>query len=157
MAALQVDDRAPEFELKAPEGNVMAIADLLAHNEYLVIAFYPAAWSRVCGDEMSVLQEMLGEFQQMGAAVVGISVDNTWTNQAWAEARGIEFPLLSDFEPKGAVARAFGVLHESGVAERALFVVDPERIVRYSYVSPMGEVPSLEGIFDTLEELSEDE
>lgn len=157
MASLQVGDRAPEFELKGADGNVMAIAGLLADSEYLVIAFYPAAWSRVCGDEMSVLQEMLGELQQMGAAVVGISVDNTWTNQAWAEAKGIEFPLLSDFEPKGQVARAFGVLHDSGVAERALFVVGSGGIVRYSYVSPMGEVPSLEGIFDTLEELAGDE
>lgn len=121
----------------------------------MVLAFYPADWSPVCGDQMALYNEMLAEFRKQKAQLLGISVDGVWCHAAFASDRKLHFPLLADFEPKGAVARQFGVYREGdGLTERALFVIDGEGIVRWSYLSPIGVNPGADGIFDALDSLS---
>jgi peroxiredoxin len=121
----------------------------------LVVVFYPADWTPVCGDQLSIYSELLPEFERLGGAqVVAISCDTAWCHRAFAQARKVRFPLLSDFEPKGATARAWGVYREGdGLSERALFVLDGEGVVRWSYVSPMAVNPGADGILEALEEL----
>ncbi len=120
----------------------------------VVLVFYPADWSPVCGDQVSLYNEMLSEFHAYDAQIIGVSVDGPWCHGAFAHDRKLRFPLLSDFEPKGEVARRYGVYHEQeGICERALFVIDAEGIVRWSYVSPIGINPGADGILDALEKL----
>ncbi len=120
----------------------------------VVLAFYPADWSPVCGDQMALYNEVLDEFQQFQTEVIGISVDGAWCHAAFARQNKLRFPLLADFEPKGAVARAYGVYNEKdGVCERALFVIDPDGIIHWRYVSPIGINPGANGILSALEDL----
>jgi peroxiredoxin len=120
----------------------------------LILAFYPADWSPVCGDQMSLYNEVLPEFKRLGAELLGISVDGIWCHLAFARDHKLRFPILSDFEPKGAVSRAYGVYRvESGTSERALFVIDPVGIIRWSYLSPIGVNPGADGILEALEGL----
>jgi len=122
----------------------------------VILAFYPADWSPVCGDQMALYNEILSEFRQFNAELIGISVDGIWCHLAFAESRKLHFPLLADFEPKGGVARQFGVYREhEGTSERALFVIDAEGIIRWSYVSPVGINPGADGILRALEALTQ--
>ncbi len=155
MTALESGSRAPDFELKAAQGDNVRLSDLLGEGKYVILAFYPAAWSPTCGDEMTLFQEFLDEFERLNAKLVGISVDNVWAVQAWAENKGITFPLLCDFHPKGTVAELYGVMRDDGVSERALFIVDPEGIIQYSYVSPIAENPGVDRLLDVLDKLQE--
>ena len=121
----------------------------------MVLAFYSADWSPVCGDQMALYNEVLPEFERYHAQLLGISVDGTWCHAAFARDRRLRFPLLADFEPKGAVARRYGAYREGdGVSERALFVVDEDGIVRWSYVSPVDVNPGADGILRALESLA---
>jgi peroxiredoxin len=129
------------------------LSDLLKDGKPVILAFYPAAFSPVCGDEMSLYQEVRDEFERLNAKIVGISVDNYWSVAAFAKAKGITFPLLSDFHPKGAVAQKYGVMRDDGIAERALFIIDPQGIIRYSYVSPILQNPGADRLLDELEKL----
>jgi peroxiredoxin len=98
--------------------------------------------------------EVLPEFKRFGAVLLGISVDSAWCHLAFAKDRNLHFPLLSDFEPKGAVARTYGVYrHLDGTSERALFVIDVAGIIRWSYVSPVGVNPGADGILRALQDL----
>jgi peroxiredoxin len=120
----------------------------------VILAFYPADWSPVCGDQMTLYNEILPEFRAFDAELLGISVDGVWCHKAFAEHRKLHFPLLADFEPKGEVARKFGVYRaRDGITERALFVIDAEGVVRWSYVSPIGVNPGADGILRALEAL----
>jgi peroxiredoxin len=120
-----------------------------------VLVFYPADWSPVCGDELTLFNELQPEFQRLGACVAGISVDGAWCHMAFARARKIKFPLLSDFHPKGEVARAYGVYRaQDGTAERALYVIDADGAVRWSYVSPIGVNPGADGVLRALESIA---
>ena len=120
----------------------------------MILAFYPADWSPVCGDQMALYNEILSEFQRYDAELLGISVDGVWSHLAFTEQRKLHFPLLADFEPKGAVARRYGVYRDGeGTTERALFVIDGDGIVRWSYVSPIGVNPGADGILRALEGL----
>ncbi len=157
MAALEVGTKAPDFDLKAAQGDNVRLSDLLAEGRYVILAFYPAAWSPVCGDEMTLFQEFLDEFEALNAKLVGISVDNVWAVQAWAESKGITFPLLCDFHPKGAAAEQYGVMRDDGVSERALFIVDADGIIQYAYVSPIAENPGVDRLFEALESLQKGE
>ncbi len=157
MAALESGSRAPDFELHTAQGDIVELSDFLEEGKHVILAFYPAAWSPTCGDEMTLFQEFLDEFEALNAKLVGISVDNVWAVQAWAESKGITFPLLCDFHPKGAVAELYGVMRDDGVSERALFIVDPEGIIQYSYVSPIAENPGVDRLFEALESLQEGE
>ncbi len=143
---------APEFSLNATPDQKLSLREL--RGRPVVLAFYPADWSPVCGDEIAQLNEVLPEFQRSGAELVGISVDGVWCHEAYARTRGIKFPLLADFEPKGAVSRAYGAFREGdGFSERALYVIDKDGIIRWSYCSPIGVNPGADGVLSALEAL----
>ena len=144
---------APEFTLHSTPDQTVSLADF--RGQPIVIAFYPADWSPVCGDQMTLYNEVLPEFRKHRAMVLGISVDGVWCHGAFASARKLHFPLLADFEPKGAVAKTYGAYrHREGVSERALFVVDGNGIIYWSYLSPIGVNPGADGILEALESLS---
>jgi peroxiredoxin len=152
-SALRPGTRAPDFRLNSTPDQQVALSDF--RGRPVVLAFYPADWSPVCGDQMALYNEVLPEFRRLGAQLLGISVDGAWCHRAFAEARKLHFPLLSDFEPKGGVSQAYGVYRKAeGVCERALFVLDGEGVVRWSYVSPIGVNPGADGILEALEGLT---
>jgi len=152
--ALEPGDAAPDFERKAtPDQSVTLQA---FRGRRLVIAFYPADWSPVCTDQMALYNEVLPEFRRHGAELVGISVDGAWCHAAFAQSRNLHFPLLADFEPKGEVARSFGVYDmTSGMSKRALFVIDADGTTNWSYVSPVGVNPGADGILAALEAMAD--
>ncbi|MBQ0903926.1 redoxin domain-containing protein [Micromonospora sp. U21] len=121
----------------------------------VVLAFYPADWSPVCGDQMSLYQAA-PVFDQYDAVLLGISVDSIWSHRAYARSQGIEFPLLADFEPKGEVARRYGEYTAPGEAARVLVVLDQAGTVAWSYVSTPNVNPGADGIFDALDRLAAD-
>jgi len=145
---------APEFVLNSTPDQKVSLRDF--NGRPLILAFYPADWSPVCGDQMALYNEILPEFQRFGAELVGISVDGIWCHLAFAHDRKLRFPLLADFEPKGTVASAYGAYRpQEGTSERALFVIDGGGIIRWSYLSPIGINPGAEGILAALEELDQ--
>src|ERR1700723_3122889 len=143
---------APDFSLHSTPDQLVSLSDF--RGAPLIVAFSPADWSPVCGDQMALYNEVLAEFHKFKAAIVGISVAGSWCYAAFAHDRKLHFPLLSDFEPKGGVARAYGVYRsQDGICERALFVIDSDGIIRWSYVSPLGVNPGADGILAALEAL----
>jgi peroxiredoxin len=149
---LQPGTAAPDFALSDHSGAVVSLADLLGKPAVLV--FYPADWSPVCGDQVALYNEVLPVFKDLGAQIFGISVDSRWCHGAFAENRRLRFPLLADFEPKGAVARRYGAYRDQdGTSERALFVIDAAGIIRWSYLSPIEVNPGADGILEALESL----
>jgi len=149
---LKAGTPAPEFTLNTTPDQRVALSDF--RGQPVVLAFYPADWSPVCGDQMTLYNEILPEFRKHNAALLGISVDGVWCHGAFAQARRLHFPLLADFEPKGAVARTYGAYRKrEGVAERALFVLDGEGTIVWSYLSPIGVNPGADGILEALESL----
>jgi peroxiredoxin len=143
---------APDFTLPNGPDSKLRLSDL--RGRPVVLCFYPADWSPVCGDELAVFNELLPEFQRHNAELLGISVDGVWCHRAFREARNLQFPLLSDFEPKGEVSRAYNAYRKGdGFSERALFVLDADGIVRWSYVSPVNVNPGANGVLAALEEL----
>jgi peroxiredoxin len=150
---LEPGARAPEFTLHATPDQALSLANF--RGQPVVLAFYPADWSPVCGDQMVLYNAVLPEFRRHRAALLGISVDGAWCHNAFAQHRHLHFPLLADFEPKGAVARSYGAYRaKDGVAERALFVLDPEGIIHWSYLSPIGVNPGADGILEALESIT---
>jgi peroxiredoxin len=148
--------RAPDFTLKVTPDQSVALGDLAGNP--VILAFYPADWSPVCGDQLTLYNEILPEFRKHDAELLGISVDGVWCHDAYAQNRRLHFPLLSDFEPKGAVARKYGAYRDAeGVAERALFVIDRNGVIFWSYRSPVGINPGADGILDALERLPREE
>jgi peroxiredoxin len=120
----------------------------------VILVFYPADWSPVCGDQVVLYNELLPEFHRYNAILLGLSVDSPWCHSAFAKDRKLRYPLLSDFEPKGAIARSYGAYRQDdGFCERALFVIDPEGVIRWSYVSPIDVNPGAGGILTALESL----
>jgi peroxiredoxin len=149
---LAINIPAPDFELDAQPDKKLALQDLKGKN--VILAFYPADWSPVCSDQMALYNEMHRFFSKYNAELIGISVDGKWCHAAFREARNLHFTLLADFEPKGAVARKYGVYNEkAGRSERALFVLDEEGIIRWSYLSPVGINPGADGILEALEKI----
>ena len=142
---------APDFTLPSGPGQTLSLRDF--RGKPVILAFYPADWSPVCGDQMALYNEVLPEFKRYGAELLGVSVDGVWCHKAFAEHRKLNFPLLADFEPKGAVARAYGVYRDGeGITERALFVIDGDGTIRWSYVSPIAVNPGADGILRALDE-----
>jgi len=149
---LPAGSTAPDFQLPVTPDQKLSLGELRGRS--VVLAFYPADWSPVCGDQMALYNEILSEFQHHNASLLGISVDGVWCHTAFAKDRNLHFPLLADFEPKGAVSRAYGAYHEEyGISERALFVIDKDGIIRWSYCSPLAVNPGADGILDALEGL----
>lgn len=151
-SALSPGTEAPEFELNSTPDQKVDLRHF--RGRPVVLVFYPADWSPVCGDQLALYNEILPEFDRHNAQILGISVDGVWCHTAYAQQRKLHFPLLADFEPKGKVARTYGVYRRSdGVCDRALFVIDEAGIIRWSYVSPLGVNPGADGILRALEEL----
>ena len=149
---LTAGTRAPAFTLPSGPGQEMTID--ASDGRAAVLVFYPADWSPVCSDQLALYNELGGELARLNARLVPISVDGVWCHRAFAADRKYQFPLLADFEPKGRVARQFGVYNEAdGTAQRALFVIDPGGIIRWSEVSPDAVNPGADGILAALEAL----
>ena len=143
---------APDFALPDQDGNLVSLADLRGHTS--VLAFYPSDFSPVCTDQLNVYQEVLGELEARGARLYGISVDSSYAHREFAAKGNLTMPLLADFHPKGEVAKSYGVWAEShGVATRALVMIGPDSVVRWSHRSPSPlEIPGANLIFDALDE-----
>lgn len=151
--ALAAGTPAPDFTLRATPDQSVSLSELRGHP--VVLIFYPADWSPVCTDELAVFNQLLPEFQRMGAVVLGISVDGVWSHAAFADARNLQFQLLSDFEPKGKVAREYGAYREKeGSCARATFVIDKDGVIAWSDVSPVGINPGAAGPLAAVEKLS---
>jgi peroxiredoxin len=148
---IQAGSPAPDFTLPDQDGNQVSLADYRGRT--VVLVFYPADFSPVCTDQLSVYQEVLGELGERGATLIGISVDGSFCHQAFRDHLNLTIPLLADFHPKGEVSRAYGVWSEThGVSGRALVMVGPDGRVDWSHLSPPLEVPGANLIFDALEQ-----
>jgi peroxiredoxin len=154
-APLPAGSTAPDFELPSKPDETVSLTDF--RGQPVILAFYPGDWSPVCSDQLALYQEVLPEFQRFNAELLGISVDGVWSHLAFASDRNLQFPLLADFEPKGEVARAYQAYRaEDGTSERALYVIDADGIVRWSYVSPVDVNPGADGILRALESLEKE-
>lgn len=152
-AILSPGVQAPDFTLHVTPDQTLSLKEL--RGKPVILAFYPADWSPVCGDQMTLYNEMLSEFQKFGAELLGLSVDGVWCHDAFAKQQHLHFPLLADFEPKGEVARKYGAYRAGeGVAERALFVLDKDGVITWSYRSPIAVNPGADGILEALENLA---
>ena len=150
MAVVAAGQPAPEFSLARSEGAPFTRADLEGTRTLLV--FYPFAFSPVCTDQLSIYNELLADFAAHGLTLYGVSCDAGYSQEAFREQLGVDIAQLSDFEPKGAACRAFGVRHPGGFPQRALVLTDPDAVVEWSHeaASP-GELPGANLIFDALE------
>jgi peroxiredoxin len=156
MTPLKTGTLSPDFVLPSTPDQKVSLSEL--RGKPVVLVFYPADWSPVCSDQLGLYNELLPEFSEFGAQIVGVSVDGIWCHLAFSKDRKLHTPLLSDFEPKGAVARMYGVYDEkSGEAQRALFVIDSEGVIRWSYVSPVGINPGADGIFKALTSMAQEQ
>ena len=163
MAAIHVADHAiplepgtlaPDFELQSTPSQMVRLSEL--RGRPVVLVFYPEDWSPVCSDQLALYQELLPEFRKHDAELVGVSVDSVWSHLAFAQNRNLRFPLLADFEPKGEVAREYHVYRAAdGTSERAIYVIDADGVVSWSYVSPVGINPGADGILRALEGLDD--
>ena len=143
---------APDFNLYSTPDQKVKLSEL--RNRKVILAFYPADWSPVCDDQMTLYNEMGKYFNKHDAQLIGISVDSRWSHLAFTEHNKFHFPLLSDFEPKGEVARLYEVYNDKvGECQRALYVIDEDGVIRWSYLSPVGINPGADGILNALEEL----
>lgn len=145
---------APAFSLLATPDQEVSLEEF--RGKKVILAFYPADWSPVCGDQMGLYNETLKFFQRHNAVLLGISVDGAWCHLAFSKDRNLHFPLLADFEPKGTVAKLYEAYDaKTGECKRALYVIDEEGIIRWSYLSPVGVNPGADGILDALEEIDQ--
>ena len=143
---------APDFTLAAMPGQSLTLSGLVG--QPVILAFYPADWSPVCGDQMALYNEVLPAFRDYGAELLGLSVDSVWCHAAFAQSRNLEFRLLADFEPKGAVAKAYRAYREGdGFAQRALYVIDKDGVIFWNYLSPLEVNPGADGILAALDRL----
>lgn len=150
---LPVGTRAPDLTLPDPDGRPVSLADF--RGQTVVLVFYPLDWSPTCSDQLSLYQAERAEFDRYGVRLLGVSVDSIYSHGAWAAVRGLTFPLLADFEPKGEMAKRFEVWRPlDGFSERALYVIDKDGVIRYSHVSPtLNQVPDVYELYRVLDEL----
>jgi peroxiredoxin (alkyl hydroperoxide reductase subunit C) len=152
MAVVAAGRPAPDFTLARVEGRPFTRSDLEGRTTVLV--FYPFAFSPVCTDQLGIYDELRDDFAERGATLYGVSCDAVWSQQAFKKSLGVAMEQLSDFEPKGATCRAFGVLHPGGYPQRALVVIGPDAVVRWSYEAPSpGDLPGANLLFDALDGL----
>ncbi|MGH7621629.1 MAG: redoxin domain-containing protein [Gemmatimonadaceae bacterium] len=150
---LPVGTQAPEFSLHTTPDQRVSLSDF--RGQPVVLVFYPADFSPVCGDQVALYNEMLDEFAAANAAILGISVDGAWCHLAFAKSGNLHFPLLSDFEPKGEVSKMYGAYHyDMGESARALFVLDAAGVIRWNHLSPDGINPGADGILRALDALT---
>jgi mycoredoxin-dependent peroxiredoxin len=144
---------APDFTLARFTGDPFTRAEL--DGRTTVFVFYPFAFSPVCTDQLSIYDELLADFSERGVTLYGVSCDAVWSQQAFKDTLGVAIEQLSDFEPKGATCRAFGVLHPGGFPQRALVLIGPDAVVRWSYEAPSpGDLPGANLLFDALDDLA---
>ena len=149
MSVIAPGTPAPGFTLRREDGETLSRDDLKGQTSVLV--FYPFAFSPVCTDQLNVYQEVIDEVEARGARLYGVSCDSPWAQRAFKEKLGISIEQLSDWEPKGRTCRAFGVYHEGGFPQRALVIVAPDGVVKWSYqAANPGELPGANLIFDGL-------
>ena len=150
--ATDIGEKTPDFTLPSDSGENKASLEKTRQEGPVVLFFYPGDWSNVCTDEMGQLQQQIGRFEEKGARVLGLSVDSPWPHKAWAEERGIGFPLLSDFGR--GMLEEYGVKHEADFPKRAYFVIDQQGLVRAKKVedSP-GDQPEVEEVIEDLEKV----
>jgi peroxiredoxin len=147
---LPVGSPAPDFTLPDANGKPVSLSEFRGKNVMLV--FYPLDWSPACSDQLSVYQAELDEFKKYNTQVIAISVDSFYSHGAWAAVRDISFPLLSDFDPKGEVARHYQVMRATlGFSERAVFLIDAQGIIRYKSISP--EIHMIPDIYELFEQI----
>ena len=152
MSLLQPGTPAPDFSLPSTPDQKVSLSEFRGKN--VILVFYPADWSPVCGDQLALYNEILPMFRKHNAEMIAISVDGIWCHLAYSHDRKYRITLLSDFEPKGAVAKAYGAFRASeGTSERALFLIDTHGVIRWSYLSPVGVNPGADGILEALEAL----
>jgi peroxiredoxin len=150
MSVIAPGTPTPDFTLKRANFTDFTREDLLGQTTVLV--FYPFAFSPVCTDQMQVYEEALEDLTAQGVTVYGVSTDPVWSQNAFKESLGITIEQLSDFEPKGATAKKFGVYVEAGgMTNRALVIIGPDAIVRFSHLAESpGDLPGVGLIFDGL-------
>ncbi len=151
---LSLRTTAPDFTLRDANDTEVSLSDF--RGRPVVLAFYPLDWSPTCSDQLSLYEAEKAEFERFGAQVIGVSVDSIYSHGAWAAVRGITFPLLSDFEPKGAVSRRYHAYRaKDGFSERALYVIDGDGVIRYAHISPqLDRIPDIYELFDCLAEIT---
>jgi len=150
---LPAGSTAPDFTLNSTPDQKVSLTDF--RGRPVVLVFYPADWSPVCGDQVALYNEMLSEFDEANAQLLGISVDGAWCHLAFAKDRHLHFPLLADFEPKGEVSKKYGAYHDQqGESARALFVIDANGVIRWNHLSPDGVNPGADGILKALDALT---
>jgi peroxiredoxin len=144
--------KAPGFTLRVTPDQTLSLSEFAGRR--VILAFYPADWSPVCGDQMTLYNHVLSEFRKKDAELVGISVDGAWCHQAFARERNLHFPLLSDSHPKGEVSRAYGAYRDDvGESARALFVIDEHGTIAWSHLSPVAVNPGADGVLDALDQM----
>jgi peroxiredoxin len=149
---LAVGTQAPEFSLKTTPDQTLSLSELRGNP--VILAFYPADFSPVCGDELAVFNEILPDLEKSNAQLLGISVDNVWCHLAFAKEHNFHFPLLADFHPKGEVAKAYNAYREEdGESERALYLIDAEGKIVWGQIAPVGVNPGVNGVLEALETL----
>jgi peroxiredoxin len=149
---LKAGIKAPSFTLKTTPDQSVSLEDFLGRP--VVLAFYPADWSATCSDQMGLYAQVMPQFKKYDAELMGISVDGVWSHLAFAKDRKLNFPLLSDFEPKGAVSKLYGAYEaKNGESSRALFVIDKKGVITWSYLSPDDVNPGADGILSALQKL----
>lgn len=154
MSVLDAGTQVPSFTLAREDGEKLTQEDL--RDATTILVFYPFAFSPVCTDQLQLYERVLDRLTGNGERIFGVSCDSTWAQKAFREKLGVSIPQLSDFEPKGAACRAFGVLHEGGFPQRALVIVGPDGAVRWSYQAPSpAELPSAELLLDGLRSISD--
>ena len=148
---IEAGTRAPDFSLSDQDGRQVSLSDLEGQTSLLV--FYPMDFSPTCTDQLNVYQEVLPELEGAGVKLYGISVDSAFAHKAFQQHLGVSIPLLSDFHPKGEVARAYGVfIEERGHNQRALVMIGPDLTVKWAHQSPTPlEIPGANLIFDALQ------
>ena len=144
---------APNFSLNSTPDQKVSLNDF--RGQPVILAFYPADWSPVCTDQLSLYAMVMPEFKKFNAELLAISVDNIWSHLAFAKDRKLNFPVLADFEPKGSISKKYGAYKEKiGESARALFVIDDKGVIRWSHLSPDGINPGADGILSALENMN---
>jgi peroxiredoxin len=151
---IEAGETAPDFTLPNHKGEMVSLSDL--RGQKVMLVFYPADFSPVCSDQLSIYQEVLGQIEEAGVQLYGISVDSSWTHNAFRKKLGIDIPLLADFHPKGKVSSEYGAYIDAfGTGNRSLVLIDEEGVVQWVYEAPsVTEIPGANLIFDALEEVS---
>ncbi|MER6343860.1 peroxiredoxin [Streptomyces sp. NPDC001595] len=151
--AIQVGDKAPDFELKDNHGRTVKLSDFRGEQN-VVLLFYPFAFTGVCTGELCEVRDNLPRFSDRDTQVLAVSNDSIHTLRVFAEQEGLEYPLLSDFWPHGEVSRAYGVFDaDKGCAVRGTFVIDKEGLVRWTVVNGLPDARDLNDYVKALDTL----